>query len=102
MIVGAEVFHDLYTDLNKMAAAQPKNGASTETRHFRTQRALQIWLCGQTYTVVFLIHCTQKGTTRPNGEKVGFFSFPKEASLKKRGKKQIAKSHLILDLPLTG
>ena len=27
--------------------------------------------------------CTQKGTTGPHGEKVGFFSFPKEASLKK-------------------
>ena len=27
--------------------------------------------------------CNQKGTIGPNGEKVGFFSFPKDASLKK-------------------
>ena len=65
-----------------MAASRRRNGASARTRYFRIPQ-MTINMASRSNIHCCVPLCNQKGTIGPNGEKVGFFSFPKDASLKK-------------------
>ena len=78
-VTDAVLLHKLYTKFIKMAATRLKLGPSTSARHFKT--ALESTMASDekksnSNVNCCVLLCNQKGTVGPEGQKVGFFSFP--------------------------